>query len=108
MSGSAGDEARPRIALIGTLDTKGPEIAYVRDRLRSLGTEPVVIDSGILGAPVGIEADISREDVALAGGHTLAQARDAGSCGAAVEIMQAGVRGVCTRLWAQGTLSGVL
>jgi uncharacterized protein (UPF0261 family) len=108
MSGSAGDEARPRIALIGTLDTKGPEIAYVRDRLRSLGTEPVVIDSGILGAPVGIEADISREDVALAGGHTLAQARDAGSRGAAVEIMQAGVRGVCTRLWAQGTLSGVL
>jgi uncharacterized protein (UPF0261 family) len=108
MSGPAGDEARPRIALIGTLDTKGPEIAYVRDRLRSLGTEPVVIDSGIMGAPVEIEADISREEVARAGGHTLAQARDAGSRGAAVEIMQAGVRAVCTRLWAQGKLSGVL
>jgi uncharacterized protein (UPF0261 family) len=108
VSGPATDAAPARIALIGTLDTKGPEIAYVRDRLSDLGMEPVVIDSGILGDPIGIVADISREEVALAGGHTLAEARDAGSRGAAVEIMQAGVRGVCTRMWAGGELSGVL
>ena len=94
--------------MIGTLDTKGPEIGYVRDRLRDLGVEPVVIDSGILGEPVEIEGDISREEVAEAGGHTLAQAREAGSRGAAVEIMQAGVRAVCLRLWSGGELSGVL
>ena len=41
----------PWIALIGTLDTKGEEIAYVRDRLRALGARPVVIDTGILGEP---------------------------------------------------------
>lgn len=103
-----GDGARLRIALIGTLDTKGPEIGYVRKRLRDLGVEPVVIDSGILGEPVEIEADISREEVARAGGHTLAQAREAGSRGAAVEIMQAGVRAVCVRMWSDGELSGVL
>ena len=34
----------PGIALIGTLDTKGAEIAYVRDRLRELGVRPLVID----------------------------------------------------------------
>ena len=39
----------PRIALIATLDTKGEEIAYVRERVRALGGEAVVIDSGILG-----------------------------------------------------------
>lgn len=94
--------------MIGTLDTKGPEIGYVRDRLRALGVEPVVIDSGILGEPVEIEADISREAVAAAGGHTLAQAREAGSRGAAVEIMQAGVRAVCVRLWTERELAGVL
>ena len=27
----------PTVALIGTLDTKGVEIAYVRDRLRGTG-----------------------------------------------------------------------
>ncbi len=103
-----GGERRPRIALIGTLDTKGPEIGYVRDRLRGLGVEPVVIDAGILGEPAGIEADIARAEVARAGGHTLEQARQAGSRGAAVEIMQAGVRAVCTRLWSEGQLDGVL
>ena len=41
----------PGIALIGTLDTKGAEIAYVRDRLRALEVQPVVVDSGILGEP---------------------------------------------------------
>ena len=53
----------PRIALIGTLDTKGDEIAYVRERLAALGAAAVVIDSGILGEP-GTEADVSREQVA--------------------------------------------
>jgi len=41
--------AAPRIALIGTLDTKGAEIEYVRNRIRAFGGEPIVIDSGILG-----------------------------------------------------------
>ena len=53
------------IALIGTLDTKGAEIEYVRDRLAKLGTRPVVIDSGILGEP-GCRADVTREEVARA------------------------------------------
>ena len=35
------------VLLIGTLDTKGPEIAYVRDRLQSLGLRTIVADSGI-------------------------------------------------------------
>jgi uncharacterized protein (UPF0261 family) len=43
----------PGIALIGTLDTKGAEIAYVRDRLLALGVRPLVVDSGILGEPDG-------------------------------------------------------
>jgi uncharacterized protein (UPF0261 family) len=43
-------DSAPWIALIGTLDTKGEEIAYVRDRLRALGARPLVIDTGILGA----------------------------------------------------------
>ena len=46
----------PWIALIGTLDTKGEEIAYVRDRLRALGARPLVIDTGILGEPLGLRA----------------------------------------------------
>jgi uncharacterized protein (UPF0261 family) len=63
--------AEPGIALIGTLDTKGAEIAYVRDRLRALGARTVVVDSGILGEPEGCTPDVSRAEVARAGGHDL-------------------------------------
>jgi uncharacterized protein (UPF0261 family) len=95
------------IALVGTLDTKGAEIAYVRDRLETLGAQPVVIDSGILGEPA-CPADVTREQVARAGGHDLDGVRRAGSRGAAVELMLEGVRATCLRLYADGTIRGVL
>ncbi len=98
----------PGIALVGTLDTKGPEIAYVRDRLRALGTRPVVVDSGILGEAEGCVADVPREAVARAGGHELAAVRAAGSRGAAVALMLEGVRATCVRLYGEGRVHGVL
>jgi uncharacterized protein (UPF0261 family) len=96
------------ILLIGTLDTKGPEIAYVRDRIRMLGTEVLVLDSGILGEPVDIVPDITRSDVALAAGSTIDALRNAGTRGAAVEKMKEGVKHVTLDLFAQGKLQSVL
>jgi uncharacterized protein (UPF0261 family) len=98
----------PHVALIGTLDTKGAEIAYVRDRLRALGVRPLVIDSGILGEPDGCVPDVPREEVARAGGHELAAVQAAGSRGAAVQLMLAGVRAVVLRLYGEGRVHGVL
>lgn len=95
------------VALIGTLDTKGPEIAYLRDRCRDLGLETLVIDSGILGEPLGIEPDFSREVVAKAAGSTIEALRQAGSRGAAVHEMMKGVRRVTLDLYAEGRLQGV-
>jgi uncharacterized protein (UPF0261 family) len=96
-----------RVALIGTLDTKGEEIAYVRDRLDALRVQVTVVDSGILGAPT-IAPDITREEVARAGGHALADVRDAGSRGAAVALMREGVREIVVRQFAEGRVQGVL
>jgi uncharacterized protein (UPF0261 family) len=98
----------PWIALIGTLDTKGEEIAYVRDRLRALGARPLVIDTGILGEPAGIEPDFPQAEVASAAGDSLEEIRAAGSRGAAVQRMTAGVRAICLRLYEEGRLDGAL
>ncbi len=98
----------PGIALIGTLDTKGPEIEYVRERLRALGTQPIVVDSGILGEAEGCAPDVSRAEVAREGGHELEEIRAAGSRGAAVELMEKGVRATCLRLYLEGRLDGAL
>ncbi|GIK43443.1 MAG: hypothetical protein BroJett011_72760 [Chloroflexota bacterium] len=95
------------VALIGTLDTKGPEIAYLRDRCRDLGLKTLVIDSGILGEPLDIEPDFRREVVARAAGSTLDMLRQASSRGAAVHQMMKGVRRVVLDLYAAGRLQGV-
>lgn len=96
------------VLLIGTLDTKGPETAYLRDRVRQLGCDTLVLDSGILGESVGIEADFTREQVAIAAGSTIDALRNAGTRGKAVEGMLAGVRKITLELLASGKIHGAV
>jgi uncharacterized protein (UPF0261 family) len=95
------------VVLIGTLDTKGPEIAYLRDRCRDLGLQTLVVDSGILDDPLDIEPEFSREVVAEAAGRSIDELRNAGSRGAAVHEMMKGVRQIVLDLYAAGRLQGV-
>lgn len=96
------------VLLIGTLDTKGPEIAYVRDRLQSLGVGTIVADSGILGEPLDIVPDVTRAEVAELGGTTIDALRNAGSRGKAVHGMLAGLRKLAADLYADGRLHGAV
>jgi uncharacterized protein (UPF0261 family) len=95
------------VLLIGTLDTKGPEIAYVRDRLQALGTATIVADSGILGEPLDIVPDVTRAEVARLAGTTIDELRQAGSRGKAVHGMLAGLRRLALDLYRDGRLAGV-
>ena len=96
------------VLLIATLDTKGREIAYVRDRMRALGFGTLVLDSGILGEPLGCEPDITREQVAAAAGYTIDELRTIGTRGAAVERMIHGVEQLAAELFAAGRFDGLI
>jgi uncharacterized protein (UPF0261 family) len=100
-----------KIVIIGTLDTKGAEIAYLRDRLQALDLETIVVDSGILGEPIGIaldpERDISRAKAARYGDHTIEELRDAGSRGKAVEGMRAALKQLTLELYREGRLDAI-
>lgn len=102
-----GDARRPTVALIATLDTKGAESAYVRERLSALGVDATIIDSGIINEPA-IVADVSREEVASRSGSSLAAIQAAGSRGAAVELMQEALRSLAKEMFAAGQVDGVL
>ena len=41
----------PTVVLLGTLDTKGHEYAYLRDLLRGHGVETLLVDAGVRRAP---------------------------------------------------------
>jgi uncharacterized protein (UPF0261 family) len=74
------------IAVLGTFDTKGQEHAYVAELIRKRGHEVLLIDVGT-GDPPTVVADISREEVAAAGGIDLAALigrHDRGECVAAM------------------------
>lgn len=100
------------VHIIGTLDTKGAEIAYLRDRLEALGVPTTVVDSGILGEPVGINLrpgrDIGRAEAATYGGFTIEQLRGAGSRGKAVAGMREALKALVRRRYAEGLVAGVV
>jgi uncharacterized protein (UPF0261 family) len=52
-----------RVILIGTMDTKGDEISFLRKQLGALGLLTAIIDVGIGSAP-SCAADVSRDQVA--------------------------------------------
>ncbi len=95
------------VLLIGTLDTKGQEIAFVRDQLRAAGVPVTVIDAGVLQPPQ-CSAEISREEVFRAAGTTLAGVQQAGDRGKAIHAAAQGVALLARRLHEQAPVQGVL
>jgi uncharacterized protein (UPF0261 family) len=95
----------PTVVLIGTLDTKGTEYAYLRDRIREHGVEVVLVDAGIM-EPLA-EPDIARTEVAATVGADVAALAAAGDRGAAVETMARGAAEIVRRLHAEGRLDAV-
>jgi uncharacterized protein (UPF0261 family) len=95
------------VYLIGTLDTKGQEVAFVRDELRALGLDVAVVDASCLNEPT-IAADVTRKAVFEAAGTTLAAARAANDRGQAVTTAARGVAALIARLHTEGAVDGVI
>ncbi|MFB7183042.1 Tm-1-like ATP-binding domain-containing protein [Streptomyces sp. NPDC056257] len=95
------------VVLVGTLDTKGVEYGWLRERLLRAGVEVVLVDTGIMGEP-RVPADVPRDAVARAAGTELSELRAAADRGAAVTTMARGAEATLLRLHAEGRLHGVL
>ena len=93
------------VLLIGTLDTKGDELAFVAGRLRAAGVEVLVADAGTAGPPHGLEPDISAAELAAETGADLASLTDRG---AAVTAMTEAAAALARRLHDEGRIDGVL
>jgi uncharacterized protein (UPF0261 family) len=99
------------VVVVGTLDTKGEEFAFARERLIELGIEVVLVDFGILGASA-VRADIPAEQVAASGGASLDELRVAHegteTRAHALAVMTGGLAAVLAELSQQGRCDGVL
>ncbi|MCL5025254.1 MAG: Tm-1-like ATP-binding domain-containing protein [Chloroflexi bacterium] len=95
------------ILIIGTLDTKGEELGFIKGRIQQRGHRAVVMDVGAVGAPA-FQAEIGREEVAWAGGTSLSDLQAGGDRGRAMETMTRGAAQVAQSLYAQGRVDGVI
>jgi uncharacterized protein (UPF0261 family) len=94
------------ILIIGTLDTKGVEFAYIRDLIAARGHATLVMDAGVMEPQWA--ADVSAARVAEAGGGDLAALRAAMDRANALDVMCKGARAVALELVADGTVDGVI
>ena len=95
------------VVLLGTLDTKGDEYAFLRERIREQGCDVLIVDVGVLGEP-RIPADVSRAAVARAVGSSIEELITAGDRGAAMETMAKGAAVIARQLYDAGRLDGVI
>lgn len=97
----------PAVLLIATFDTKAEEALYLRDIIESLGCGVLVMDTGIL-ADTGKQTDVTRHQVAKAGGSSideLVASRDKGRC---IGTMLKGASALTKGLYGEGKFQGVI
>jgi uncharacterized protein (UPF0261 family) len=95
------------VLLIGTLDTKGEEVRFVRDLLRGQGVAVEVLDASVLGPPA-FEPEIDREQVFRVAGTSLEEVRRTGDRGKAVEAAARGAAALAVGREKDGNLEGIL
>lgn len=95
------------VLLIGTLDTKGAEYAFVRDLIHARGVKTLVVDLGTIGA-APFAADIPADEVARRGGASLTTIRERGDRASAIGVMLAGAKAITREAFEGGRFHGVL
>ena len=87
------------IAILGTLDTKGEEHAYVAELIRARGHKALLIDVGTQGAPT-VLPDVPRTE--LIGSQTFTDR------GEAVAAISQAAAAFCAKLVAEGKIDGII
>lgn len=95
------------IAVLGTMDTKGEEHAYVAEMIRARGHQTLVVDVGALDQP-RLKPDITREEVAAAAGVDLAALIARRDRGEMIKAMSQGAPIVLARLHHEGRIDAVI
>lgn len=95
------------ILILATLDTKGEEVQFLKERIEKEGVETLVLDAGTLGEPP-FTPEITSQQVAELGGSNLQELRAFKDEGKAMAVMSRGAALAVQELYRQGTLDGII
>jgi uncharacterized protein (UPF0261 family) len=99
--------SKPTVVVVGTLDTKGAEYAYLCDRIREHGVDVFLVDAGVLSEPP-FRPHITRQEVAHAAGAVVEELAAKRDRGAALETMARGAAEIVKRLHAEARLDALV
>jgi uncharacterized protein (UPF0261 family) len=94
------------IAILGALDTKGIEFAFLKAEIEKRGLNTLVINSGVF-EPM-FPPDVTAEEVAEAGGGNLADLVAKKDRGEAMAVMTRGATAIAKKLYAEGKFDGII
>ncbi|WP_109465034.1 Tm-1-like ATP-binding domain-containing protein [Albibacillus kandeliae] len=95
------------ILVAGTYDTKDDELGYLAGVIRAQGGGVLSMDVSVLGDP-SQPTDVSKHEVAEAGGSSIRAAIDSGDENHAMQIMAAGAAAKALELYRAGRIDGVI
>lgn len=98
------------VVLVGALDTKGRDFAFVRERIAASGLQTLTVDFGVMDAvdEPAFAPQVNRAEVALAGGGDLAYLASGEHKDEAMRTMARGLAVVVRRLYDEGKLDGII
>ena len=101
------NSSRKAVLIIATLDTKGVETLYLRDKIESLGVNPLLMDISMRGKGAS-PADITPAQVAEAGGSSLEEIHASRERSKITNITIKGASKIAGDLFREGKLDGVI
>ena len=97
----------PVILVIGTGDTKAPELMCLRETILAKGGKALMMDVGVVGEPE-FEPEIRKEDVAAAAGHSIPDLIAMEDENSSMAAMAEGAATLAGQLHAEGRIDGMV
>jgi uncharacterized protein (UPF0261 family) len=95
------------IGILGTLDTKGEQILFLKSRIVGKGHQAVIVDLSMGGEPL-FEADITPQEIAQAAGKRIEEIKASKDRSMVTQVMEAGAIKKIGELYSDGRVDGII
>jgi uncharacterized protein (UPF0261 family) len=99
--------AAKNIVVLGTLDTKGEQILFLKERIAKRGHQAIVVDLSMGGEPL-FQADITPEEIARTAGKSIEEIMASKDRSMVTQVMEAGAIKKIGELYSDQKVDGII
>jgi len=96
-----------KILVLGTLDTKGEQLDYLRERIKHRGHQVILMDVS-MGAGSTVEADVTPGEIVQLVGKNIEELRSLKDRFVITEAMTSGAQQMALKLYSEGKVDGIV